>query len=182
MFETVRKEAYQVETAEQNEGIKRLWPIITLLQQNAILMRKLGADFELLSFPKTSEPEVKDRVSNLEAKIVPMEREIRKLRKQLDDSVEIINLLKESFEAVVEKKVDEILEDIGFSPITSSVLSEYDDAEVEKCKSTIIEEIKLTSGITDADDIAKKYGFPLRLVAGCFDYLLSEGKIGQTEE
>lgn len=181
MVETVRKGTYQVEITEQDEFRKRILPLLSILQ-GPILMRKQGANFELLSFPKTSEPGVKDRVSNLEAKVVTMEREIRKLRKQLDDSAEIINLLRESLETVVEKKVDKILEDIGFSPITSAVLSEYDDAVIEKCKSTIIEEIKLTSGFTDASDIAKKYGFPLRLVAGCFDYLLSEGKIGQTEQ
>ncbi len=180
MVEIVRNEINRVETIETDELRKRIMAMMPFLQ-GAILMRRQGADFELLSFPKTSEPNMEDRFSNLEAKIVSMEREIRKLRKQLDDSTEIINLLRENFETVVEKKVDEMLEDIGFSPITSSVLSEYNDAEVEKCKSTIIEEIKLTNGFTDASDIAQKYGFPLRLVAGCFDYLLSEGKIGQTE-
>ncbi len=181
MVETIKNEPHGVEVTDSDKHKKLMMALIPILNE-VILTKRQGATLELLSFPKTSEPDVEDRVSDLETKIETMEREIKRLRKQLDNNIKIMDFLKESLETVIEKRVNETLEDIGFSPITSAVLSEYDVKEVEKCKSTIIEEIKLTNGVTDASDIAKKYGFPTRLVAGCFDYLLSEGKIGQIEE
>ena len=171
---------YNQGTIQGEEYRKKLLPLMSLLQ-GAFIMRKHGSDMEMISFPRVMEPDIKERLREIETKNFEMEREIKHLKKQLEDSNEDIKQLKTGFEEVVERKVDEMLEDVGFSPITSAVLKEYKGEDVEKCKLYIIQEIKSTNGHTDASDIASKYGIPFRLVAGCFDLLLSEGKIGQTE-
>lgn len=166
-------------TPGSDENRKRKQALVLL--QGAIIRRKHGSDLESVSFSRTAEQGHEDRLSDIEKRNLEMEQEIRRLRRQLDSLNGAVKSLKVSFEEAVESKVDEMLENIGFSPITSDVLSEFKNEDVQKCKSIIIKEIKLTNGYTDASEIAKKHGLPLRLVAGCFDYLLSEGKIGQAE-
>ncbi|MFG1414684.1 MAG: hypothetical protein AAE986_00790 [Thermoplasmataceae archaeon] len=198
-----------METADEN-GNQYLNEIKKYLIEKKIRKRSGSADFLAEVFEKEIEedlahalfyrsrdspPKVRlisnesgeaDPNEDLEQRVAKLENENMKLKNRIMHLNEIFEQqmkeILEKLDIISSQNVEWAFQALGFKPITKEVLKEYDDKNITNCKEIIIKEIRETDGNTDASTISEKYNLPLQLVAGCFDSLLKEKKIGEISD
>lgn len=131
----------------------------------------------------SNKEEYTDSAYDFDQRIAKLEKEINKLNSKIRSLSEKfekkISQVLEDSKRESSENMESVLKDIGFKPITDEVLNQYSNETINQCKEIIMKDIKETDGYTDASTISEKYGFPLELVAGCFDSLIKEKKIGE---
>lgn len=162
-----------------------------------VLEKEIEKDFaQALVYPSRDSPPKIRLVSNesgnadpnedLNQRVAKLENEIMKLKNRIMNLNEIFERrmgeILEKLEIVSSQNMEWAFQALGFKPITEEVLKQYDDKLITYCKEIIIKEIKETAGDTDASTISEKHNLPLQLVAGCFDSLLKEKKIGEKND
>ncbi len=169
---------------EVEEHKRKLQQFIQLqLMQDIVMIHKHGQDIEMVGMPtRNVTPDIENRLHVLETENRKIKNELASLTKRMKVNIDALRLLTEHVDNVVTERLENTLEEIGFKPITSESLSKFENNDIEKVKSIIIKEIRITNGNTDPGVISLKFNLPFKLVAGCFDLLLSEGKIGETSE
>jgi hypothetical protein len=124
----------------------------------------------------------KNRLEVLNKELKEIKKSITRLERQNLDLKKRLELLTNNEKNRLKANSIETLQEIGFKPITMDILKNYSEEEAEKCKRIIKEEIRTSNGRTDPLVISEKNNLPLELVAGCFDFLLKTGEIGEVDD